>query len=63
MKVGSRVIVNRQIGKNGIPTKTEGVIKRFSSTIIVKGKPTAVVEFDDNKDSYWFPIDEIEVVR
>lgn len=62
MEIGSKVIVNRQIGKNGIPTKTEGVIKRFSSTIQVKGKPTAVVEFDD-KDSYWFPIDEIEVVQ
>jgi len=63
MEVGSKVIVNRQIGKDGIPTQTEGTIKRFSSTILVKGKPTAVIVFDDDKESYWFPIDEIDVVR
>ena len=63
MEVGSKVIVNRQIGKNGMPTKTKGVIKRFSSTIQVNGKPTAVVVFDDDKEIYWFPIDEIKVVQ
>lgn len=63
MEIGSNVIVNRQIGENGIPTPTKGIIVKFSQTITVKGKPTAVVRFDDNKETYWFPIDEIKVVH
>lgn len=62
MKIGNSVIVNRQIGKDGIPNPTKGIIVRFSQIITVKGKPTAVVKFDDDKETYFFPIDEIEVV-
>jgi hypothetical protein len=62
MEIGSEVIVNRHIGKDGKPTLTKGVIERFSQTITVKGKPTAVVKFDDDKERYWFPLDEIQVV-
>lgn len=62
MEKGNKVIVNRQIGEDGIPTPTEGIIVRFSQTITVKGKPTAVVKFDNDNETYWFPIDEIKVV-
>ena len=60
LKIGSKVIVNRQIGKDGIPTPTIGTIERFSQIVLVKGKPTAVVRFKGTKEKYWFPIDEIE---
>lgn len=62
MEIGSKVFVNRQIGKDGVVEKTRGTIERFSYTITVKGKPTAVVVFEDSNDKYWFPIDEIEVI-
>ena len=58
MKIGDAVYVNRQIGKNGIPKKTKGIIESFSKIIIVNGKETAKVKFQDN-DSYYYPIDEI----
>lgn len=63
MEIGQEVFVMRQIGKEGIPTKTKGIIERFSSIILVKGKPTAVVRFSSEKnDSYFFPLDEIELI-
>lgn len=64
MKIGQEVFVMRQIGKDGTPTKTKGVIERFSSIVMVKGKPSALVRFSNDKhDSYYFPIDEIEVTK
>lgn len=64
MEIGQEVFVMRQIGRKGTPTKTKGVIERFSSMILVKGKPTAVVRFSDEKDdTYYFPIDEIELIK
>jgi hypothetical protein len=62
MVIGQEVFVMRQIGKNGTPIKTKGTIERFSSTILIKGKPTVVVRFSNKKDdTYWFPIDEIQI--
>ena len=57
---GRSVFVMRQIGKNGTPQRTEGMIDRLSSTIIVNGKRTAVVNFTDG-DIHCYPIDEIEI--
>jgi hypothetical protein len=59
--IGQDVFVMRQIGKKGIPTRTRGYIKLFSSTILVNGEPTAKVVFSGKKDDwYWFPISKIE---
>lgn len=58
MKVGQLVYVFRKIGKNGKLEKSKGTIESFSKNILVKGKPTAVIKFSD-KESYWYPLDEI----
>lgn len=62
-KEGDKVSVMKQIGKDGIPQKTEGILERFSQTITVNGKPTAYVKFSDKKgDSYYYPIDELSEI-
>lgn len=63
LSVGCKVKVMRQIGKNGIPTETNGRIKHFSEQITVGGERTAFVQCEDEKngDGYWYPISKIQV--
>jgi hypothetical protein len=64
MNIGQEVFVMKQIGKEGTPTRTKGVIERFSSNILINGKHTAVVRFSSEKyDYHFFPIDEIELAN
>lgn len=65
IKEGDKVVVPRQIGKNGTAVDINGVIKHFSSTITIGGERTAYVECDDEQagQGYWYPLSKIKIAN
>jgi hypothetical protein len=61
MKINDRVVVERQVGKNGLKIKTFGIIKKFSNIITIGGEYTAFVNYDNSDEGYYYPLSKIEL--
>jgi hypothetical protein len=62
LKIGDRVKVIRQIGKDGDPKEVTGTIERLNSTIRIGGEKTATVKYDDGHPSYAHRISQINPI-
>ena len=60
-KIGDKVKVMRQIGKDGVPELATGVIDGFSDVITIGGEKTAIIKYDDGNSPYWHPLSKIEL--
>jgi hypothetical protein len=62
LKIGDRVKVMRQIGKDVHPTEEIGTIERFNSIIHIGGEKTAMVKCDDEHEAYAYPLSKINLL-
>jgi hypothetical protein len=63
LKVGDKVKVMRQIGKDGVPEEVTGIIEQFNSVIRINGEQTATIKYDDNKTHYSHPLSQITIIN
>lgn len=62
LKIGDKVEVMRQIGKNATSRKVTGVINRFMNLVYINGEKTALVKYDDNGEKGAHQLSKIQVI-
>lgn len=61
LKIDDKVMVLKQVGKNGTPIQQRGKILNFSNIILVDGEQTAYIQYIDG-GGYFYPLSKIKKI-